>query len=350
VLFRGDGARLAFEPEDGLEVLVLADVTIYSERGDLQLVARHLEPRGRGALTLAFEQLRARLEAEGLFDPARKRGLPRLPRAIGVATSLQAAALRDVLEVTGARLPGVRLVLAPARVQGDGAEHEVAAAIAALGQVDEVDVILVVRGGGSLEDLWTFNTEVVARAITAARVPVVTGIGHEVDLTIADLAADLRAPTPSAAAARVLPHRDELRQWVDARRRALERAFAGRRAAWLSRVEVASARLARASPAARLAAQRQSHAAALRRLTGAAELAVERRRARLAGAAGRLDVLSPLGVLGRGYAIARRLADGRILRDAAEVAAGDRVSIRLARGEIEASVRATGSESDPKPS
>jgi hypothetical protein len=196
VLFRNAAVRLPFDPEDGLEVVVEAELTLYAARGDLQLIVRQMEPRGQGALQLAFEQLRARLEAEGLFDPARKRALPDWPRRVGVVTSPSGAALRDVIQVSGRRMPGIPLLIAPTRVQGDGAEEEIAAALDALGRLSDVDVILLVRGGGSLEDLRPFNTERVARAIVASRVPVVAGVGHEVDLSIADLAADARAPRP----------------------------------------------------------------------------------------------------------------------------------------------------------
>src|SRR5215831_6390232 len=205
VLFRADAERLPFVPEDGLEVLAFGEVALYGARGDLQLVVRQLEPRGRGALRLAFEQLRARLDREGLFDPTRKRPLPRFPRAIGVVTSLQGAALRDVIEVSGARFPGTPLLIAAARVQGDGADLELIEALQLLASRADVEVILLVRGGGSLEDLWPFNSEGLARAIARCPVPVVAGVGHETDVTIADWVADARAPTPSAAAALALP-------------------------------------------------------------------------------------------------------------------------------------------------
>ncbi|MFQ5426408.1 MAG: exodeoxyribonuclease VII large subunit, partial [Gaiellales bacterium] len=204
-LFRSAARGLEFEPEDGLEVLLYGDVSVYEARGDLQIVARRLEPRGRGAAQLAFEQLRRRLEADGLFDPARKRPLPELPARIGVVTSPTGAAIHDILEVTGRRFPAIPIVIAATRVQGDGAEDEIAAALDALSARGDVDLILLARGGGSLEDLRCFNTEVVARAVVRATVPVLCGVGHEVDVTIADLAADLRAPTPSAAAELAVP-------------------------------------------------------------------------------------------------------------------------------------------------
>jgi exodeoxyribonuclease VII large subunit len=338
VLFRGQAEHIAFEPEDGIEVLVFGEVGIYDARGDLQLVVRQLEPRGRGALQLAFEQLRARLEREGLFDPGRKRPIPEHPRCVGVLTSLHGAALRDVIEVSGARLASVPLLVAPARVQGEGAESEILEALQILAGRPEVDVILLVRGGGALEDLWPFNTEILARAIARCPIPVVTGIGHETDVTIADLVADWRAPTPSAAAARALPDgaalrlrigRD-LRRLVAAARTRLERARA--------RLESRRDQLRHVSPGARLAVRAEGVARLSGRMRAALDLRLARARGRLGAAAAALDSLSPLAVLGRGYAIARRAADGRIVRDPAEVRPGDRLRVRVARGEIAARV------------
>jgi exodeoxyribonuclease VII large subunit len=203
VLFRGDAARLRFELEDGLEALLFGDVSLYVARGELRMVVREVEPRGIGALRLAFEQLRARLDAEGLFAPERKRPLPAVPRTVGVVTSLAGAALHDVLEVSGARWPSLPLLVAGSRVQGAGADLEIIEALQMLASRPDVEVILLVRGGGSLEDLWCFNSEVLAQAIARCPVPIVAGVGHETDVTIADLVADARAPTPSAAAALV---------------------------------------------------------------------------------------------------------------------------------------------------
>src|SRR3989475_2988824 len=200
VLFRNRARRLRFEPGDGQHVLAFGSLEIYAQRGEYQFVVELLEPRGLGALQLAFEQLKARLGAEGLFAESRKRALPRFPRRIGIVTSPSGAAVRDILRIIGRRFAGLSIVLAPARVQGDGAAREIAAGIADLNALGDVDVIIVGRGGGSLEDLWAFNEEAVARAIAASKVPVVSAVGHEVDFTIADFVADLRAPTPSAAA------------------------------------------------------------------------------------------------------------------------------------------------------
>jgi exodeoxyribonuclease VII large subunit len=336
-LFRSAAVRLPFDPEDGLEVVVEAEVTVYAARGDLQLIVRQMEPRGQGALQLAFEQLRARLEAEGLFDPARKRALPAWPRRVGVVTSPSGAAVRDVIQVSGRRMPGIPLLIAPVRVQGEGAEDEIAAALAELSRIGEVDVILLVRGGGSLEDLRPFNTERVARAIVAAPVPVVAGVGHEVDVSIADLAADARAPTPSAAAALALPDRSA---WLD-RSRSLRRRLALAAAARVShagrRLEQLAGALRAHAPGARLAARRARLETLSRALEREGAHAVALRRERLAALAAHLDALSPLAVLGRGYAIAR-LPSGQVLRRASDVAPGDAFTLRLGEGELEAAV------------
>ena len=339
-LFRSAARRLAFEPENGLEVIVYADVTVYEARGDLQLVVRELEPRGAGALQLAFEQLRRRLEAEGLFDAARKRRLPPLPACLGVVASLHSAALRDVLQVAARRFPAARILIAPARVQGEGAELEIAAALDRLGAQAGVDAVLLVRGGGSLEDLRAFNSEIVARAIVRSPVPVVSGVGHEVDVSIADLAADLRAPTPSAAAELALPDRAALAGSLARDFRRACRALSARLAGAVSRLQRERDALRVLAPAAQLLARRQRLAASSRALLRAARASLERGRAGVAELAGRLESLSPLGVLTRGYAIVRRVRDGAIVRAAGDVEPGERVSLRVAEAEIEAAVAA----------
>jgi len=337
-LFRSAARRLNFELEDGIEVLVYGDVTVYEPRGDLQLVARQIEPRGLGALHLAFDQLRRRLESEGLFDAERKRALPARPSRVGVVTSPTGAAIRDVLEVTGRRYPAASIVIAPTRVQGVGAELEIAAAIDAMAGQRDVEVILLVRGGGSLEDLQAFNSETVARAIVRSPVPVIAGVGHEVDVTIADLAADARAATPSAAAELAVPDGDDLqrhllRDWrrlEQALRSILERSNQG-----LERERDALRILA---PSARLAAQRVRLDAAGRALSRVAATRAQRARSRLVALAGRLDSLSPLAVLGRGYAMVRRHRDGVIVRAAEQLERGERLAVRVAEAELEAVV------------
>lgn len=344
-LFRGNAGRLRFELEEGLEVVVEAEVSIYAARGDLQLIVRGVEPRGVGALQLAFEQLRRRLEAEGAFDPARKRAIAVHPRRIGVVTSPTGAAIRDVLEVTGRRFPSIPILIAPCLVQGDSAPEQIAAALARIVREADVDVVLLVRGGGSLEDLQAFNSERVARAILASPVPVVAGVGHETDITIADLVADLRAATPSAAAMLATPDREALARVVERDRRRLLGLIAGR-------VERARARLAHGvealssrSPRARIEHARMREARA-RTAAGVAILRrLERSRRRFGESAARLEALSPLGVLARGFALVRRADDGRIVRSAADVRPEDRIDVRLAAGQLRA--RVESSESDP---
>jgi exodeoxyribonuclease VII large subunit len=339
-LFRGVAERLVFDPEDGLEVVIYGDLTLYPPRGDLQIIVRSLEPRGQGALQLAFEQLRARLEAEGLFAAELKRPLPEFPRRVGVVTSPTGAAIRDVIQVTGQCFPSIPLLVAPTRVQGEGAEEEIAAALELVAGRG-VDVILLVRGGGSLEDLFPFNTERVARAIRACPVPVVSGVGHEVDVTIADLVADARAPTPSAAAALALPDRETQEARLDRDRRRL-------RLAALGVVDRAAGRLGRGreslrvhAPSARLLAHQvrlEAARSALQRGMGARFAASG---ARFAALSARLDALSPLAVLSRGYAIVYREPEGVIVRRAREVRPGDALRLRVAEGEIDATVSAS---------
>ncbi|MBW2666038.1 MAG: exodeoxyribonuclease VII large subunit [Deltaproteobacteria bacterium] len=340
-LFRSAARGLAFEPEDGLEVLVQGDVSLYEARGELQLVARRLEPRGQGVLQLAFEQLRQRLEAEGLFDAVRKRALPPLPERIGVVTSPTGAAIHDILEVTGRRFPGTPIVIAPTRVQGDGAEDEIAAALDSLAVLADVDLILLARGGGSLEDLRAFNSETVARAIIRAPAPVLCGVGHEVDVTIADLCADLRAPTPSAAAELALPDREVFRSELVASWQRLRRAMRANLDHNTQRFARERDALRVLAPTARVATQRVRFHAAERALQRAARLAADRSRAHLAELAGRLDSLSPLSVLSRGYALVRRSDDGTIVRSVGDAGVGDALSVRVAEADLEVSVKAS---------
>ncbi|MDJ0787895.1 MAG: exodeoxyribonuclease VII large subunit, partial [Myxococcota bacterium] len=322
VLFRGAAARLPFDPEEGLEVVVEAGVSIYAERGDLQLIVRSLEPRGRGALQLAFEQLRARLSEEGLFDEARKRPFPELPRRVGVVTSPSGAAIRDIIQVSGRRFPGIPLLIAPTRVQGEGAEREVAAALAALADFDDVDVIVLARGGGSLEDLMAFNTEVVARAIRATRVPVVAGVGHETDVTIADLAADLRAPTPSAAVAAVMPDGDALREHLERELKSLVRAVLATRDEAGGRLALLRSALRAQAPEARLREQARRIAASRRVLAASLRGRIAPERARLSAASARLlRVSEALVSPGRGRLEA---AAARLDRASRELAPGAR--------------------------
>lgn len=337
-LFRGAARNLRFELEEGMEVRLYAELSVYEARGDLQLIVREVEPIGQGALQWELEQLRTKLEVEGLFDEARKRPLPAVPHGVGIVTSPSGAAIRDVMRVASDRFSGIPLRVVPTRVQGAGSENEIATALRDIAEVPGIDVVLLVRGGGSLEDLWSFNTEVVVRAVAACSLPVVTGVGHEVDFTLADAAADARAATPSAAAALAVPDRDVLRGRFE---RELQRLVAamgailtGARAAWERQHEALRLR----APSAQLEARRERWQAASRALRAAFVLQQRRHRARLAECAARLDALSPLSVLDRGYAVVRRAGDGAIVRRADQAAPGEGLSIRVAEARIEATV------------
>ncbi|MGH7390296.1 MAG: exodeoxyribonuclease VII large subunit [Candidatus Rokuibacteriota bacterium] len=369
VLFRNRMRRLRFEPGDGQHLLAFGGLEVYAQRGEYQLVVELLEPRGLGALQLAFEQLKHRLTAEGLFDAARKRPLPRFPRKIGIATSPSGAAVRDMLRVIGRRFAGLSIVVAPCRVQGEGAAREIAGAIADLNALGDVDVIIVGRGGGSLEDLWAFNEETVARAIAGSKAPVISAVGHEVDVTIADFAADVRAATPSNAAELVVREKQAVADALDALRRRLARAVARPLGDLARRVDDARARLTRAgaagpgrlghrlellgarlhaaSPFARLASHRHRLERAASRLDGLMTRRLTAGRHRLGAAVGRLDSLSPLAVLGRGYSLTRA-PDGAIVRRAAQVGTGDAVSVLLHEGSLLCRVERT-EERDDRP-
>jgi exodeoxyribonuclease VII large subunit len=313
VLFRADALRLPAEPEEGMQVRALGRLTLYERRGDYQLVVRALEAVAAGGLwRLAFDRLKAALEAEGLLDPARRKPLPRMPETVGVVTSPVGAALHDILHVVGRRAPWTRVLFAPARVQGEGAAEDVARALGRLVVDGRPDVVIVARGGGSVEDLWAFNQEVVARAIAGSPIPVISGIGHETDVTIADLVADERAPTPSAAAERAVPDGDFLR----------------------SRFATLEGRLA--DGLRRSAADRRSELSRLRQdLVAAVRDTVRRRGDRAALLAGRLHALSPLAALDRGYAVALG-PHGRVLRRTADFPAGSSFSLRVSDGRVHA--------------
>jgi exodeoxyribonuclease VII large subunit len=382
VMWRASAGRLGFEPRDGAEVEAFGGITVYEPRGRYQLVARELRPAGLGALLLALEELKRRLQAEGLFDAARKRPLPKYPARIGLVTSPVGAAVRDMVKVLGTRWPGVGIVLAPVRVQGAGAADEIAAAIARFNRLAGVDVLIVGRGGGSLEDLWAFNEEPVVRAIAASRIPVISAVGHEVDWTLADLVADVRAATPSNAAELAVRDRREVARHlgvlreharraivesIETRRRRLrtlvdQYGFRRQRDALgplRQRIDELGERILNATQSALRDARRRLEAAAQRyglrewprelrgrrehidgtraRLNEAMVRAVEGRRGRLDGYGHRLRALSPRMVLERGFCIARR-PDGSLVRAAMSLAAGEVLSLEFARGEADARV------------
>lgn len=391
-MFRGRNALLRFTPADGQRVLARARVTLFEPRGEYQLQIEHLEDSGVGALRREYERLKARLEAEGLFDPARKRPLPKVPTCIGVITSPTGAAIRDILNILGRRFPAARVIIYPTAVQGRDAVPQLLQAISAASMRAECDVLIVARGGGSIEDLWAFNDEAVARALRATPMPVVTGVGHEVDFTIADFVADLRAPTPSGAAELVVPDgaawrvsferlgqrlvqtmRRQLRDDADyllAMRRRLALAHPGQRLRQNAqrldeleqrlgsrirllfserrhRLQTLSMRLARRSPVAEV--QRLSHRHALleTRLRRALPQRLDTLRQTLATLARTLDAVSPLATLDRGFALVTRVSDGALLREASDVRGGDLIDARLAKGTIRARVLDTSKTEKP---
>jgi exodeoxyribonuclease VII large subunit len=383
VCFRAQLARLKFRPEDGLHVTVRGSISVYESRGEYQFYVEHVEPVGLGALQLAFEQLKKRLDAEGLFDPERKKPLPALPRCVGLITSPSGAAVRDIVHILQRRFPNLHIVLYPVRVQGEGAAGEIVQAIRYFDRKQLADVLILARGGGSIEDLWAFNEEPVARAIVACTIPIIAGIGHETDFTIADFAADIRASTPSAAAEMVVRTRQEFdghlcdlqdkigqllryrmlqtrgklaeldlhraaRRLEDALRRrrqhtddlaaALGGALRGRLQALERRFEIAMSQLASVDFRARL------RAAAVRLDRRTAELGVRVGRA-LGGKSQFLEKLvvqlqerSPLRLLERGYAICYDAA-GNVVKAADQVALGERIRVQLARGRLGAEVK-----------
>ena len=367
VLFRNRGRRIKFEPADGLHVMAFGSIEVYPQRGEYQLVIELLEPKGLGALQLAFEQLKTRLQAEGLFDQARKRELPRFPRKIGLVTSPSGAAIRDMLRVIGRRFGELHIVIAPCRVQGEGAAEEIAQGLRDLNALGGVDVIIVGRGGGSLEDLWAFNEEVVARAIAGSKAPVVSAVGHEVDFTIADFVADLRAPTPSAAAELVVrekqavvdslgqlrarlerfaarPLRD-LERRVDELTARLRREMRGELGRANHRVVLATRALRASDPVARVANDRHRLESLQSRLITSLTRRCDRARYGLRTAVGRLDSLSPLAVLGRGYSLTRT-PTGEVVHSPAQVHVGDAIRVLLHRGSLDARVTDTREQDD----
>ena len=354
VMFRSALRYLRFKPQDGLRVVARGAVSVYDPKGEYQIVCEHLEPEGVGARQIAFEQMKARLAKEGLFEQQRKRPLPALPKKIGVVTSLDGAAVRDIIKVLRRRYPDAHIVIRPTRVQGEGAAMDIMRAIRAIGRVPGVDVVIVGRGGGSIEDLWAFNEEVVARAIAGCPVPTISAVGHETDVTIADFVADLRAPTPSAAAEMVVSRKDDFCARIDRLSHRVTAAMRGRlhrlagrmRALDLTprlrmrlatrerRYQTLRLKLQTFDVRQRLSAIRTRLVAADGRLLGSATRTHHRAQARLGGAAARLDSLSPLAVLGRGYAVCWNAERTAIIRDADTVAPGERVRVTLERGEL----------------
>jgi exodeoxyribonuclease VII large subunit len=334
VMWQSQIKALRSLPRDGDHVLAHGRIGVYEQRGAVQMYVDSLKPAGLGRLYQEFERLKAQLEREGLFAPERKRALPRFPRRIGVVTSPTAAALQDIRNILTRRYPLAEVLISPTAVQGTDAPPQIVAALERLNRRDDVDVILLARGGGSLEELWAFNDERVARAVAASRIPVVCGVGHETDFSLADFAADVRAPTPSAAAELATPDRAELREQVNAFAARLDAAVRG--ALGQSRWALAeqTRALRHLSPSARLAQARQRTDDLATRAAEALLHSLTLYRERLAGLTGRLTSASPLATLERGYAIVRRQEDGQVVTSTAQVAPGDDLLVRVRDGEF----------------
>ena len=366
VMFRSDAMRLKFRLENGMKVIVRARVSSFPRTGQVQLYISEVIPDGAGALNLAFEQLKRKLQAEGLFDPAHKKPIPACPQRIALVTSPTGAAVRDMIRILGRRWPLAKVTLYPAQVQGQGAAESIARALMLANAVGEADVILCGRGGGSMEDLWAFNEEVVARAIYDSDIPVISAVGHEPDVTIADFVADLRAPTPSGAAELAVPDRAEYALSVRTLDTRLRTAAHKQIEVWRQRLTTLQERLELRTPAnyiaekrllldqmidrlcaalpARLTREEQKLTVLRQRLLTAGQGGLHKRRLRFAQTVATLDAISPLRVLARGYAVATRGKRGAVVTDAAALKAGDTLHIRFAKGA--ANCRVTDTEEE----
>lgn len=339
VMFRAAAEKLKFRPENGMKVLLHGRVSVYPRDGAYQIYATSLEPDGVGALYIAYEQLKRRLEAEGLFRQDLKKPLPKIPMRVGVITSPTGAAVRDILNVTGRRFPFAKILLYPALVQGDGAEADLVAGITYFSQTKAADVVIIGRGGGSIEDLWAFNSEALARAIRRSSVPVISAVGHETDFTICDFAADRRAPTPSAAAELAVPDSEELKRKfgnVTARMEALLKA---RMTSGRERLKLLSERRVLTGPTAYLDEKRMTLLSLSRDLERVTQGSVEYKKSQFARLSAVLEAVSPLKVIAKGYS-AVFAEDGKLIRSVKSVKVGDPISFRTTDGTVNAAVTA----------
>lgn len=330
VLFRSDAMRLRFRPESGMKVILTGRVSLFPRSGQYQLYVSHMQPDGAGDLAVAFEQLKQKLQAQGLFDAAHKKPLPRYPERVALVTSPTGAAVRDMIRILGRRWPLASVLVCPVRVQGEGAAEEIAAMLELVDAAELADVIITGRGGGSLEDLWAFNEEIVARAIYRCKTPVISAVGHEPDVTIADFAADVRAATPSNGAELAVCDRAELRALLEQQARRMEKAQERRLELLRQRLRRLSERPVLRSPEGSLQQKELLLELLRQRLERAAAAAVEKRQRQFAALSGRLDALSPLKVLARGYAVATR--QEQVLHSVAQLSPGEEIRLRLSDG------------------
>jgi len=382
VLFRSSAVRMRFALQDGMHVIVRGRLSVYEPRGEYQILMEAVEPKGVGALQMAFDQLRTRLAAEGLFDPLRKKPLPRFPRTVGVVTSLSGAALKDILSVLERRWPTLHIIIVPVQVQGESAAQQIVEALNLLNAQRSVEVIILGRGGGSLEDLWTFNEEVVVRAVAASTIPIVSAVGHEIDMTLTDAAADLRAPTPSVAAEMVVPVLSEILEGLGGLAVRLETAVArhcssehrrldfssrglscmqfrlrekaqlvddmtdcliekvrSRVAAEGGRLRQADRELSTLSPFGAVKRHLVMVSFLFKRLERQTYVIAAQRRRRIEATLARLNSLSPLAVLGRGYGLLTKISDGSVLKRAQDAGVGETIAVRLVDGRLNCLVK-----------
>lgn len=335
VLFRRANAGLKFEIKSGMQVLCFGKISVYGKRGQYQLIVEKIEPKGAGALQIAFEQLKEKLRKEKLFDPAHKIPIPYLPQRVGVITSPTGAAIRDILNVSKRRFSNIEIILNPVRVQGDSAKSEIAEALDLFNErFKDIDVIILGRGGGSLEDLWAFNEEIVARAIYRSKIPIVSAVGHEVDWTISDFVADKRAPTPSAAAELVIPKKDDLISLVKGLSERMKLSLVSKVEFLDEKIKALKNRRSLREPLSVITEREQEIDDLARELASKSNFIVKLKKEALKSVAGKLDALSPLGILGRGYSITIRKKDGKLVKDASILRKKDLIKTRLAKGEI----------------
>ncbi|HLB05894.1 MAG TPA: exodeoxyribonuclease VII large subunit [Thermodesulfobacteriota bacterium] len=341
VMFRGQGRFLKFRPEDGLHIILRGNITVYEARGEYQILADYIEPVGAGALQLAFEQLKEKLAKEGLFDKARKRSIPMVPKKVGIITSPTGAAIRDMLHILGRRFANLHILIYPVRVQGVEAPPEIVQGIRDMNTIPDLDAIIVGRGGGSIEDLWAFNDEGVARAIYNSRVPVISAVGHETDFTIADFVADLRAPTPSAAAELVVQNKVDLEERLETLYRRLCHIVKGELNLLHSHIRNLEGRLKTPKDRVNQLLQRLDDMTLRLNLSMRQKLEFTKRK--LEREASLLGSLSPLAILNRGYSITTSLETGMVIKEIGAVKPGDRVGVRVTDGEMLCSIeRLTG--------
>ena len=341
VVFRNIANKIKFELKDGMEVITFGSVTVYEPRGQYQLIINKIEPKGIGALQLAFQQLKEKLVKEGLFDQAHKKPIPFIPQKIGVVTSPTGAAIKDILNIIDRRFANIEILIYPVKVQGEGAAQEIAEAITALNALTDIDVIIAGRGGGSLEDLWAFNEEVVARSIYNSRIPVISAVGHEIDLTIADLVADKRALTPSEAGELVVPRKDLLLDMLEKLNTRLLQSLTGKLRLSKERLVRIANSYAMKQPFDRLRRWQQRLDEFAQRLNINITHALNTEREKLSGIAGKLESLSPLNVLKRGYTITTRLEDNKSLREVKGLNKGDKIKTNFSKGSVISTILST---------